>query len=253
MKRAVGYVRVSTDGQVGEDKFGIRAQKKDIKEWAKAHDVEIVDWYVDEGKSGAKEDRPEFDKLIYGDEIANPPIEAVVVAKSDRIARDINIYYYYKHELLRKKLELISVADDFGSFGAFAAILESFVVVMAQMERENINKRTTGGRRVKSSIGGYSGGRSPYGYRIENHSYVIDEKEAEMVRLVFRLLDGGSSLQSVADCINNQGYLTRSGTEFTKSHIRSIRDNRQLYLGYYRYGDMESYVPGQHQPILDKQ
>lgn len=250
--KAVGYIRVSTDGQVGEDKYGIRAQKADINKWAAAHDCEIVTFLIDEGKSGAKEDRPEFDKLIYGDTIYNPPIEAVVVAKSDRVARDINIYYYYKHELLRKGMELISVADDFSSYGTFATILETFVVVMAQMERENINKRTTGGRKIKAAIGGYAGGRAPYGYRSENKSYVVEPKEAEMVQLVFTVLDLGYSLDQAAYVVNFKGYRTRSGKKFTKSQMRSIRDNRKFYEGYYKYGDMDRYVKGLHEPLLDE-
>lgn len=95
MKKAVGYCRVSTDGQVGEDKFGIDSQKEQILEYAKRNDYEILEWFIDEGVSGVKESRPAFDKIIYGD-VSNPPYESVIVAKNDRIARDINIYFYYK-------------------------------------------------------------------------------------------------------------------------------------------------------------
>ena len=93
MKKVVGYIRVSTDGQCSEDKFGLEVQERQIREYAEKNDMEIVRWFKDEGESGAKE-RPGFDEIIYG-EISNPPYEAVIVAKSDRVARDINIYYYY--------------------------------------------------------------------------------------------------------------------------------------------------------------
>ena len=54
MKKAVGYCRVSTDGQVGEDKFGIDSQKEQILEYAKRNDYEILEWFIDEGVSGVK-------------------------------------------------------------------------------------------------------------------------------------------------------------------------------------------------------
>ena len=38
MKRAVAYCRVSTDGQVGEDKFGIESQREQIKEYCEKND-----------------------------------------------------------------------------------------------------------------------------------------------------------------------------------------------------------------------
>ena len=79
----VAYVRVSTDGQLGEDKFGLDAQREQIIEYCAKNDMNILKWYSDEGESGAK-CRPGFDEIVYGD-VTNPPYEAVVVAKSDRI------------------------------------------------------------------------------------------------------------------------------------------------------------------------
>ena len=55
MKRVVGYIRVSTDGQCGEDKFGLDVQRQSIQEYCSKHDMEIVRWFMDEGESGAKE------------------------------------------------------------------------------------------------------------------------------------------------------------------------------------------------------
>ena len=101
MKNVIGYIRVSTDGQCGEDKFGLDVQREQISEYCKKNDFVITRWVMDEGESGAKE-RPGFDEIIYGD-VSNPPHEAVVVAKSDRVARDINIYYYYKMMLTKKE------------------------------------------------------------------------------------------------------------------------------------------------------
>ena len=119
----VAYIRVSTDGQVGEDKFGLESQREQIIDYCRRNDMNIVKWYSDEGESGAKY-RPGFDEIVYG-EVSNPPIQAVVVAKSDRVARDINIYFYYQGALLRKGIELISICEDFGQFGVFAGMLKA--------------------------------------------------------------------------------------------------------------------------------
>lgn len=55
---AAAYLRVSTDGQVGEDKYGLAAQRQAITDFAVANGIEIVQWYSDEGFSGATLDRP---------------------------------------------------------------------------------------------------------------------------------------------------------------------------------------------------
>ncbi|MDI9483911.1 MAG: recombinase family protein, partial [Bacillota bacterium] len=167
MKTVVGYVRVSTNGQAQEDKYGIEAQKRDILDYCAKHDLALTKWYVDGGVSGVEEQRPELDKILFNDEeVGNPPIQAVIVAKSDRLARDMNLYYYYKFVLKKKNIELISVSEDFGAMGAFAGVLESLTLFIAEQERINIAKRTSSGRRMKARAGGYAGGRAPYGYRV---------------------------------------------------------------------------------------
>lgn len=244
----VAYIRVSTDNQCGDDKFGLDVQRKNIMDYCAANGMEIVKWFSDEGESGAKE-RPGFDEIVYGD-VSNPPYEAVVVAKSDRVARDINIYFYYKMLLLKKEIKLISIAEDFGQFGVFANMLEAFTLCVAEMERDNINKRTSGGRRVKASKGGYSGGQAPMGYKVQNGQLVINEDEAAVVRKIFEWRDGGATLMSIVEELNDEGYHTRKGNKFVISTVQSIVNNRKTYEGWYRYGKDGEWVKGQHEPIL---
>jgi site-specific DNA recombinase len=248
MKNVVAYIRVSTDGQCGEDKFGLEVQREQITEYCSKNDMNILKWYTDEGESGAKE-RPGFDEIVYG-EVSNPPYEAVIVAKSDRVARDINIYYYYKMLLIKKDVKLISIAEDFGQFGVFASMLEAFTLCVAEMERDNINKRTSSGRKAKASKGGYSGGRPPYGYTPLKGKLVIVPEEAEVVKFVIESKDNGKTFQTICDALNNEGKTNRSGTKFSISTLQVIIDNKPLYRGMYRYGKDSEWVQGEHEPIL---
>jgi DNA invertase Pin-like site-specific DNA recombinase len=252
MKQVVAYCRVSTDNQAQEDKFGLPAQKEMIEKYCQEHDMEIVKWYIDEGKSGAYEEgRDELNSIIYGTEVNNPPIECMVCAKSDRIARDIKLYFYYKHMLLKRGIELKSVAEDFGEFGVFASILESFVMFSAEQERMNITARTSGGRKMKAKQGGYSGGKPPYGYYVSNGKLEIKEEEAEVVRIIFEKKMNGGTYQSIIDYLTSNGYKTRKGKDFVISTIQSVLNNQKLYEGYYKYSDCEM-VKGEHEAILKK-
>ena len=248
MKNVIAYIRVSTDGQCGEDKFGLEVQRQTIQEYCNKNDMNILKWYTDEGESGAKE-RPGFDEIVYGD-VSNPPYEAVIVAKSDRVARDINVYYYYKMLLIKKDVKLISIAEDFGQFGVFASMLEAFTLCVAEMERDNINKRTSSGRKAKASKGGYSGGRPPYGYEPLNGKLVIVPEEAEVVRFVINSKESGKTFQTICDALNKAGKTNRSGTKFSISTLQVIIDNKPLYQGMYRYGKDSEWVEGEHEPIL---
>lgn len=248
MKKAIGYIRVSTDGQAGEDKFGLDAQREQIKLYALSNKYEIVDWSVDEGFTGATLDRPALNELLYGD-IGNPPIEAVIVAKNDRMSREMEQYFYVKYSLRKKNIELKSVSEDFGQMGVFANVLESLAMFIAEQERINIAKRTSGGRKIKAAAGGYSGGRAPYGYKVVSGQLQIEDSEVCLVRIVFEQLENGSTLSDVAEHLNENGHKTRNGKKFYASHIRAMRENRKVYEGNYKYGDM-NWVKGVHEAIL---
>lgn len=249
MKNVVAYCRVSTDAQAGDDRFGIDSQKEQIMAFCAKNDMQISDWYIDEGESGVKESRPQLDRLLYG-EIKNPPVEAVVVAKNDRVAREIKLYFYYKQLLYGKGMELISVSEDFGEMGAFKGILEAFVMFAAEQERLNITKRTSGGRRVKAAQGGYSGGRAPYGYKAVDGQLVIVKDDAETVKMIFSMKDNGGTYQDVVTRLNSLGKKNKSGTDFSISTVQAIYENRNVYTGLYRYGKDGEWVAGQHEAIL---
>ena len=246
----IGYLRVSSTAQCSEDKFSLDVQKQQIEDYAKQHNMTIVKWFKDEGELDAKV-RPGFDEIIYG-EITNPPYEAVLVAYSDRVAKDINFYYYYKMLLNKKDIQLISITEDFGQFGVFAPMLEAFTLCVADMERENIMKRTTAGRNLKASRGGYSGGRAPMGYKVVDGNLVINPDEAKTVIRIFELREKeNKTITEIVEILSEEGYKTRNGKNFQLSTIQSILNNKNTYLGYYHYGKLnEEWVKGQHEPIL---
>ena len=258
MKNVIAYVRVSTDAQAMGDKFGIEAQKELITSYCDSHDMMVSEWFVDKGESGVKENRPQLDAILYG-EMKNPPIEAVVVAKSDRMARDIKLYYYFMMLLEKRGMKLISateevVNDDTGLGNVYKALM----LFVAEQERNNITKRTSGGRAVKSASGGYSGGRTPYGYRAENRQMVIVPEKAETVREIFRMKDDeGMTYRDVTDALNRAGKLNKSGKPFIISTVQTIYENKKVYQGFYRYGKRSNkdaeWVKGQHEPILKEE
>lgn len=252
MKNVVAYCRVSTDAQAGDDRFGIEAQKEQIMAYCAKNDMQISDWYVDEGESGAKENRPELDRLLFGD-VGNPPVEAVIVYKSDRVARDIKLYFYYMMLLQKKGIELISATEAFVDDGSgLGNVYRSLMLFVAEQERKNITKRTSSGRSIKATRGGYSGGRAPYGYKAKRGTGVleINETEAVTIRTIFEMRDSGGTYKEIVDRLNGIGAKNSSGGKFSISTIQTIIGNRKVYEGYYKYGKTGEWVIGQHEPIL---
>lgn len=244
MRKGAGYLRVSTGQQV--DAYGLPEQRRIVESYCRLHGIEIVEWFIDEGISGVEEYRPKMNALLH----TTLDIDCVVVAKSDRVARDIKLYYYYLMLLSKKDIELISATEEVvNDDSGLGDVYKSLMLFVAEQERRNITARTTGGRMQKARSGGYSGGRPPYGYRSIGGKLIINEGEAEIVRIIFRLRDLGEGQGAIARYLNNHGYEPRYGGEFRPDTLRGILKNERLYLGYYKYGK-EKEVRGEHEPIL---
>jgi len=248
-RMAIGYCRVSTAEQNGDDKFGMVAQKQAIKEYARNHGYEIVAWNEDVG-SGVSDERPQWNKICFGDDVVNPPFEAVIVFKSDRVARDTKLYFYYLYLLEKKGVKLISVEENFGDDEIFANVYRSMMLFVAEQERKNIALRTAHGRKIKAIAGGYAGGGVPYGYKVVSGCLVPDEFESKVVRQIFELYDDNVSQLEISGYLNQQGITTKRGKVWTQPQIHYILKNRKLYQGYIKYGKGSTYVKGVHTPII---
>ncbi len=244
----VAYVRVSTEAQAGEDRFGIPEQKERILKWAKDGGHLIIGWYIDRGESGVKENRPALNKLLYG-VIGNPPAEAVVVVKSDRLARDIKLYYYFMMLLEKKGMKLISITEPEVDDGTgLGNIYKALMLFVAEQERKNIAARTAGGRYQKAKSGGYSGGNVPYGYVAKDGELEIQPFEAKVVKKIFEMRRWGWTLDKISQMLNDAGIHTRKGNLWRASTIYGIIKNEDFYRGIYKYGDVESV--GIHKPLM---
>ena len=249
-KNAIGYIRVSTERQADDDKYGIEVQKQAILLYANDNGYNIVDWKIDE-ISGVKDDRPGLNAILYGEDVTNPPYEAVIVFKNDRVARDTKLYFYYLYVLERRNIKLLSTQESFTEGNEFANIYRALLQFVAEQERKNIALRTSKGRSIKASCGGYSGGRRPYGYKVVDGVLTIDEQEAPIVKFIFEKNEDGVSMLGITELLEKAGYQTRSGKRFQVSTIKGILKNRPFYEGLYKYGDM-NWVKGVHEPILKK-
>ena len=248
MRIAVGYLRVSTAAQGGEDRFGLKEQREMIVRYAAENEIRIVGWYEDKGVSGTTERRPAMDEILYG-EPSNPPIELVLVAKSDRVARDMKLYYYYMMLMEKKGMSLVSVSEPLVDDGSgMGSIYKALMLFVAEQERRNITMRTSGGRRQKAKRGGYAGGRPPYGYRAENGYLIIIPHEAKVIRKIYELYESGMRVNRIAMLLTEAGVPARKGDVWTSASINKILARQSFYEGHYRYGEIE--VEGVHEPLI---
>lgn len=246
--KAVGYVRVSTATQAGEDTFGREAQEDAIREFAAKHGYELVGVY-DEVGSGAHE-REVLDGLAYGAELMAPDVKAVIVYKNDRIARDTKLYFYYQFLFEKRGVKLVSINERFADIpDEIVPIYTALMQFVAEQERKNINMRTMAGKREKAKRGGFVGGVVPFGYKSIDHALIVDDVEARVVRKIFERHEAGESMNAMCDWLTDNGYRTRTGSPWAAATILGILRRRRLYEGYTRFNSDE-WIKGTHEAIL---
>ena len=99
--------------------------------------------------------------------------------------------------------------------------------------------------------GRYGTGPAPYGYRrggVGEKPLVIDDRESEVVRIVFREYLATRSTGKVVSYLHSKGIMTRKGNKWSRQAIAIILSNR-TYRGRVSYGDVET--QGVHEPIID--
>ena len=110
MENAYIYTRVSTIIQV--DGFSLDAQEKEIRAFAKLHDISIAGKYSDEGKSGKNaEHRPAFNQMMNDIKCKKDNVKFVLVFKLSRFARNTSDTAKYLQELASYGVGLLGVKD----------------------------------------------------------------------------------------------------------------------------------------------
>ena len=248
--KAAAYIRVSTDGQVGEERFGLEAQRSDVQAFADAHGIEVVEWFEDAGVSGATLDRPGLGALLAA--TAAGGFGAVLVAKMDRVARDLMAALWIEKELLKAGAEIVSVSEPFRGADPANVLFRQIIGAFAQFEKSRITERMSGGRKQKATRGGYAGGGVPMGYAAERGSkaLTVDDDAARTVRRVFELRENApaASLREIAEALNTEGFTTTTGRPFSKVQVKRVLDRADFYRGAYQYAGIEA--PGKHAAIL---
>ena len=107
---AVGYIRVSVANK--EESSSIENQKFIIECWGDQHQIPISHYYVDNGFSGKRFERPAFQNMIQ--DILTGKINCVIVKNLSRLGRDyITTGYYIEAFFPSHKVRFVSVNDHF--------------------------------------------------------------------------------------------------------------------------------------------
>ncbi|MBE6002467.1 MAG: recombinase family protein [Lachnospiraceae bacterium] len=234
------YTRVSTAMQV--DGYSLDAQKDKLKRYAAYEEMQIVGEYSDEGHSGKNiAGRPDFLRMLEDIEDGKDEVSFVLVFKLSRFGRNAADVLNSLQLMQDYGVNLICVEDGIDSSKESGKLMISILSAVAELERENILVQTMEGRKQKAREGKWNGGFAPYGYKLVDGGLVIDEGEAETIRLIFdKYIHTNMGINGIADYLNTHGYKKKKRQNntldaFAPSFIKGVLDN-PIYMGKLAYG-----------------
>jgi site-specific DNA recombinase len=231
MKKAALYIRVSTDEQAKEG-YSIPAQRERLTAYVTSQGWEIADYYIDEGVSAKNTNRPELQRML--NDIHCGLIDVVLVYRLDRLTRSVLDLYNLLQEFDRYNVTFKSATEVYDTTTAIGRLFITLVAALAQWERENLGERTKFGKVEKARQGKRPGGKAPFGYDKVNGELVVNEKEAETVRMIFRLYAKHANLNKVTEELYRQGCRTKNNAIFSVNTVQKILKN-PIYIGTLRY------------------
>ena len=234
--RAAVYARFSSDNQRDEL---IDAQIRAIKDYASKNDVVIVGEYINRAVSGTTDNRPDFLRMI-GD-AGKDLFDVVLVHKLDRFARNRQDSIGYRMELKKNDVSLVSVLEYLDEDSPESVILESVLEAMAEYYSKNLAREVNKGMKENALKCKHTGGIPPLGYDVDPQSrlLVINESEAELVRLVFKRFIEGKGYKQIAAELNADGQHTKIGRLFSTNSIYTLLRNEK-YKGVYVLNKLSS-------------
>ena len=162
------YARVSTDKQA-EDGFGLAAQEKAVRSYFRERRARPPRFFEDRGISGAVEDRPALSELLA----ALATGDVVVVARLDRLARDLLTQEFLLRDIRQRGADLVSCSSAEAEYlkddpnDPTRKLIRQVLGAVSEFERSLIRLRLQRGRAVKAERGGFAYGSPPFGYRAE--------------------------------------------------------------------------------------
>ena len=209
MRKAIGYVRVSTSGQADEG-VSLEAQQAKLEAWALANDFELTESFVDAGLSGSRVDnRPAINDAI---EAVTRCQGALVVYSLSRLARSTKDTIAISERLDKAGADLVSLSERIDTTSAAGKMVFRMLAVLNEFERDLISERTTAAMAHLRAAGKFTG-QIPFGFDLsdDGESLTPNQDEQQTVKLIQSLRDEGCSLRAIASELGDRKIPTKEG------------------------------------------
>ena len=227
-RKVAGYARVSTDHE--EQLTSYEAQLDYYTRLIRSHDDwEFVSMYSDEGVTGTSTKHRDGFKRMIEDALAGR-IDLIITKSVSRFARNTVDSLSTIRKLKEHGTEVYFEKENIWTFDSKGELLITIMSSLAQEESRSISENVTWGQRKRFSDGKVSLAYSRFlGYdKGEDGNLVVNEEEAETIKLIFGEFLAGLSYHAIADELTALGIKTPGGKDkWHQGTVKNILQNEK--------------------------
>jgi len=222
--KAIGYIRVSTEGQATEG-VSLDAQKAKIQAWAMLAGFELVAVHVDAGLSGGRADNRPALQSALADAVKHKA--ALVVYSLSRLARSTKDAIAISERLDKAGADLVSLSEKIDTTSAAGKMIFRMLAVLAEFERDQISERTSAAMQHMRTKG-MRVGAVPFGYDLAADGVTLKPNAGELaaITVMQSLRIEGKSLRKICVELENRGIKSKTGKPWTAEVIRGILNRK---------------------------
>ena len=224
MKTAVIYARYSSDSQSEQS---IEGQLRVCQDYAKAHDILIIDTYIDRAMTGTNDNRAAFQKMLK--DSAKKQWQYVLVYKLDRFSRNKFESVVHKKTLRDNGVVILSAMENLTDTPE-GRMMETVLEGFNQYFSEELTQKVNRGLKESWRKGNSTGGQAVFGYDVVNKRYVINEYESRIVLEAFTKYSQGYRAVAIAAEFEKNGCRRKNGKPVDADYIYTLLHNRK-YTG----------------------
>ena len=199
----------------------------------------VCERYIDEGITGTQaKKRPAFLRMI--EDARNGKFDLIVTREVCRFARNVVDTLVVTRELKGIGVEVFFIDDNIWTMDGDGELRLSLMATLAQEESRKTSERVKAGQKISRDNGVLYGNGNILGYDRVGDTYIINEEQAETVRIIFDLYLQGYGSMRIAKMLTEQKRKTASGiVKWNVSNImRAIKN--ATYTGMKCYNKSRS-------------
>lgn len=282
----VAYLRLSVEDGDDDESSSISNQRRIIEKYAEENNLIIAKWYIDDGYSGYKMDRPEFNILKH--DLNNNEVDIIIVKDLSRLGRHNAKVQLFLENILESGKRVISLGENYDTIKEETHMMAGVHTLFNEMHVKNTSKK------VKDSLHSLQRDGKllcnvPYGYYKDYRDKTqchVDQNVAPYIRQIFDMYANGMGVKEIARVLSERNVPTptmvkrqrqEADGQVSKIKVSGVWDTsviikilkNEFYLGtlvlnktitrsikgkkVYTSPDEHLKFPNHHEAIIDKQ